>query len=327
MDPTGGVELVDHGASRAQIGPLDVESSQAGIVPAGSRPAAHSLTELVLGDPLHELGGRARSVAAPLLQGVEGLSPQGQGALRLGVTGTSDSRGDGVKEGALDHQGGCGPAPGVQLVGESGVMGYGPVLLDGVAGEHQALQLAQGVSERTGVLGVGLLQEPQEQVGGSDLEIDGDVEAVGVAVDDVQTTPARTVGVRFVAGVDDRAVEGGLQADLGLDVVGSLTDLETGPLTALADADPAGAHDDGAGDQEGDQDRGQLFEGQVSLHEVVLVRAVGRPLAVDIVLVQDDLRRCARATVTIAQTLHGVSGHHFPGPVPDEGVVGGEDLR
>ena len=57
------------------------------------------------------------------------------------------------------------------------------------------------------------------------------------------------------------------------------------------------------------------------------MRAVGRPLAVDIVLVQDDLRRRARATVTIAQALHGVSGHHFPGPVPDEGVVGGEDLR
>ena len=116
VDSAGGVELVDDGSSRSQVGPLDVESGQAGIVPAGSRPAAQSLTELVLGDPFHHLGGRPGSVVAPLLEGVEDLPPQGQGTMGLNVLDTGDGRADGVEDGALNLQGGHGPDLGSQLV-------------------------------------------------------------------------------------------------------------------------------------------------------------------------------------------------------------------
>ena len=57
---------------------------------------------------------------------------------------------------------------------------------------------------------------------------------------------------------------------------------------------------------------------------------VGGALAIDIVLVQDDLHwctGCAGAATTVAQSRHSAPGHHLSGPVPDDGVVGSEDLR
>ena len=45
------------------------------------------------------------------------------------------------------------------------------------------------------------------------------------------------VGVGFVAGVDDAAFEGGLQADFDLDVVRPLRQLEPGLVTGRSDAD------------------------------------------------------------------------------------------
>ena len=49
---------------------------------------------------------------------------------------------------------------------------------------------------------------------------------VGVADDDVQPAVLLRVGVRLVAGVDDRALERRLEADLDLEVVGPLAELE-----------------------------------------------------------------------------------------------------
>ncbi len=51
-------------------------------------------------------------------------------------------------------------------------------------------------------------------------------------------------GVRLVAGVDDRPLERRLQADLHLDEVGALRDLETRSGAVGADRDPAGAAED-----------------------------------------------------------------------------------
>ena len=53
---------------------------------------------------------------APLLQGVEDLPPQGQGAMGLSVLQAGDGRADGVEDGALNLQGGHGPGLGSQLV-------------------------------------------------------------------------------------------------------------------------------------------------------------------------------------------------------------------
>ena len=76
------------------------------------------------------------------------------------------------------------------------------MLLHGVTDDGQVLEAGQSLLEPSGAFGVRLLQEPQKQVGGGDLEVDGNVEAVGVTVDDVKPAPADVVGVRFVAGVD-----------------------------------------------------------------------------------------------------------------------------
>jgi hypothetical protein len=244
----------------------------------------------------------------------------------LSVLHTGNGRADGVEDGALNLQGGHGPGLGSQLVRQGGVVGERPVLLHGVADDGQVLEAGQSLLEPAGALGVRLLQEPQKQVGGGDLEVDGNVEAVGVTVDDVKPAPAGIVGVRFIAGVDDGAVERGLQADLGLNIVGALADLESGVLTALPDPDPACTGDDGPGDEEGGQDRGQLLEGHIAPHEVVLVGAVGRTLAIHIVLVQDDLRRCPIPIALVTQGRHGAPGDHLTGAVPDQGVAGCEDL-
>ena len=52
------------------------------------------------------------------------------------------------------------------------------------------------------------------------------------------------VGVRFVAGVDDRPLERGLETDLDLEEVGPLAELEAVLAAVLPDADPACADDD-----------------------------------------------------------------------------------
>lgn len=55
---------------------------------------------------------------------------------------------------------------------------------------------------------------------------------VGVADDDVQAA-VFVGGVGFVARIDDRAFEGGLQADFGVDVVGALAELVARNLAVL----------------------------------------------------------------------------------------------
>ena len=74
--------------------------------------------------------------------------------------------------------------------------------------------------------------------GGADLEVRRDLGEVGVADDDVQPAVLLGVGVRLVAGVDDRPLERGLEADLDLEVVGPLADLEAVLAAVLADARP-----------------------------------------------------------------------------------------
>ena len=71
-----------------------------------------------------------------------------------------------------------------------------------------------------------VLDHRQHQRGGADLEVGRDLGEVGVADDDVQAAVLLGVGVRLVAGVDDRPLERRLEADLDLEVVGALADLE-----------------------------------------------------------------------------------------------------
>ncbi|SLH73709.1 Uncharacterised protein [Mycobacteroides abscessus subsp. abscessus] len=122
--------------------------------------------------------------------------------------------------------------------------------------------------------------------------------------------------MRFVAGVDDAALEGGLQADLDLDVVGALGQLEAGLVAGLADADPAGPADHLPGDEERRQTHDDLVERGVPVHQVVLVGAVGGALAVDVVLVQLQSRRAGHTGGVPGRGLH----HPLARLVPDHRV-------
>jgi hypothetical protein len=55
----------------------------------------------------------------------------------------------------------------------------------------------------------------------------------------VQPAVLLGVRVRLVSGVDDRSLEGGLQADLDLEIVGALAQLEAVVPAVLTDADPS----------------------------------------------------------------------------------------
>src|SRR5690606_32484060 len=131
-----------------------------------------------------------------------------------------------------------------------------------------------------------LLDEPEHERHRAELEVGGRLEAVGVADDEVEAPPALRVGVRLVTSVDDGASQRRLEPDLSLDVVGSLRELEAGPLAALPDADAAGAREHGSRHEERHDSRRQLAERHGAVDEEVLVRAVRRTLAVDVVLVE-----------------------------------------
>ncbi len=109
---------------------------------------------------------------------------------------------------------------------------------------------------------------------------------VRVADDHVETPVLLGVGVRLVAGVDDRAAAGGGRRHALPDVLGALGDRvrrSPGGLQHLA-----GAGVDLAGDEERDQHLGVVAEVVVAAGQVVLVAAVGVAGRVGVVLEQVD---------------------------------------
>ena len=79
----------------------------------------------------------------------------------------------------------------------------------------------------------------QDDRGGPDLEVGGDLAEVRVADDHVQAPVLLGVGVGLVARVDDRALQRGLEADLLLEEVGPLADLVVDGARAVLGADLA----------------------------------------------------------------------------------------
>ena len=131
------------------------------------------------------------------------------------------------------------------------------------------------------------LDHPQHQVGRADLEHGGRLAHVGVADDDVQPAVVLGVGVRLVAGVDDRPRPGGGAGDALPDVVGPLADAVDRAARGLQHL--ARAADHLPGDKERDQDVGEPLELAVPADQVVLVAAVGVAGRVGVVLEQVDL--------------------------------------
>ena len=190
---------------------------------------------------------------------------------------------------------------------------------DGGAQRRVAADDVHGV-HRPGQRQVGqvhaLFDQVEHQRRGAELEVGRRLGEVRVADDDVQPPVLVGVGVRFVAGVDDAALERGLQADLDLDVVGALRQLEAGLVARRADAHPAGAGDHLAGHQIRRQARDHRRERRLAAHQIVLVRAVRGALAVHVVLVQLQLRRPWHAGDVARGGLH----HPLARLVPDDRV-------
>jgi hypothetical protein len=131
------------------------------------------------------------------------------------------------------------------------------------------------------------LDHSQHQVRRPDLEQGGRLGHVAVADDDVQPAEPLRVGVRLVAGVDDRSAARRRGRHALPDVLGSLADAVD--RAAGREQHLAGSADDLAGDQERDQDVGEPAELAMSPDEVVLVAAVGVAGRVGVVLEQVDV--------------------------------------
>ena len=185
-----------------------------------------------------------------------------------------------LEEAELDLQGGGPPAVGEQHGGRQR-----RVVAHLTDRRHR-------VAEQPVVAEGAVLDHRQDDLRRPDLEERGDLGEVGVADDDVEPAVLLGVGVRLVAGVDDRTLQRRLQADLLLEEVGPLAQLErhrvVGGAGRLA-ADLAGAAEDLTGDEVRRDLRGQPPERRLAGHQVVLVAAVAVALAVRVVLVDDDL--------------------------------------
>ena len=155
-----------------------------------------------------------------------------------------------------------------------------------------------------------LLDHPQHQVARGHLEQRGRLAHVGVADDDVEAAVALGVGVRLVAGVDDRAAAGGGAADALPDVLGALAHAVRRP--ARGHHDLAGPDHDLAGHQERDEDVGEPAELTGAADEVVLVAAVGVAGGVGVVLEQVDVAGDA----LLVEAVLGVEEQALEDPLP-----------
>lgn len=197
---------------------------QPGGVPVDVVATAVALHELPLGDPVQFAGQAHRVVLEP----VEGVLPAAEDVLGL-VVGVRAVAFLDVLAGQLVvlhlelYGGECAAAAQRDEVLERGVVrdlvegAYG--LVDGEVDGDEAV-----------------LDHGEDQGRRAQLEVGRDLRQVRVADDHVQAAPFLGVGVRFVAGVDDGALECRLQADLYLEVVGALAELEAVFVAVLADA-------------------------------------------------------------------------------------------
>ena len=132
-----------------------------------------------------------------------------------------------------------------------------------------------------------LLDHPHHQIRHPDLQQRRELAHVRVADDDVQAAESFGVGVRLVAGVDDRPGPRGGGGHTLPDVLGALGEAElsaAGPVEDLP-----GAAVDLAGDEERDQHVGDPGELALPGDQVVLVASVGVARRVGVVLEEVDV--------------------------------------
>jgi hypothetical protein len=291
------------------VGPLQVDGREPGVVPRQVVAPPHAFEEPQLREPL-DLARTARRVVreppqdgSPAVEDVAGL-------VVADAAGVLEGHPDRVEVLPLDLER-REPATVDELepLGERDVATHDMHRVDRVA-QRKPVDRREGAPRAA--LGHRPLDEPQDEGRRAELEVRRDLEEVRVPDDHVQTPPALGVRVRLVARVDDRSTQRRLEPDLGLDVVRALRQLEARHLAALAEAHPTRAGEHLARDEERRQARGKVGERHRAVDEVVLVRAVRRALAVHVVLVQRDVghregrRECA----------HGREHDELTGPVP-----------
>ena len=303
-----GRETVVEAAVGIDVVVLEVDQREAGVVPAELITGAEPLEQAQLGGPVEPVRARHRV----LLERVQDLPPLGEDLERpCGSAGAvADEARDPLQDLALHVERGELPA-----VGERHGLGEARVVADRVDRGDRVLR------QQVGEVDAGF-DRVQHQARGADLEVGRELGHVGVADDHVQPPPDLVRGVRFVAGVDDPSPQGGLEPGEDLDVVRTLRDLEPGSLTLLADPHPAGTGIDLPGQQVCGETDGERVEVDVAAHEVVLVCTVGGALAVDVVLVELELRVPPGGRRLDAGTVHD----HLAGLVPDHSVPRGVDL-
>ncbi len=178
-------------------------------------------------------------------------------------------------------------------------------------------QAGHGVVDGQVDIQPGVFDHREDKRGSSDLEVGRDLAHVRVADDHMEPAVLLRVRMWLVPGVDDRTLQGCLQADLDLEEIGPLAQLETGLPAVHADADPAGATHDLPGDEEGHEVADDVGERCGAGHEVVLMAAVGDALVVRVVLVQVHRHRARDG-----QRPPGGLGHDpLPGLVPQHRVA------
>src|SRR5206468_1232236 len=123
--------------------------------------------------------------------------------------------------------------------------------------------------------------------GRPDLQIGCHLGHVRVAHDDVKAPVPLGVGVRLVAGVDDRARRRGGAGDLLADVLGPLRQAVMEPARRLEHLARPG--EDLPGHEEGDEGLGESLERDVTRDQIVLVAAVGVTGRVGVVLEEQDV--------------------------------------
>jgi hypothetical protein len=109
---------------------------------------------------------------------------------------------------------------------------------------------------------------------------------IGVPDDHVEPAVLGGVAMRLIPGVDDGALQGGLETDLLFEEVRPLGQLEIHFGAVVLRADLAGAGEDLTCNQEGGGEPDHVPERCLPGEQVVLVGAVGVALAVGVVLVE-----------------------------------------
>ena len=149
-----------------------------------------------------------------------------------------------------------------------------------------------------------VLDHLQDDRGGPELQVRGHLAHVGVADDDVEPPVLVGIGMRLVAGVDDRPLQRRFQAHLGFEEVRALAEL-VAMAVPLVPRCLASQLARSRVDLPGDQERGQVpdddAERRAPIDQEVLVGAIGVPLAVAVVLVDRDALSRGKDVVQFGQ--------------------------